>query len=78
MSAPQEEEQLPLGGFRLEMGQRVGRIVDAAAIRLVAAHGKRLMARDGQLQHFDAPIGAGQPTVLLVRRHGGRHEPDGV
>ena len=62
----------------MEVCERFGGIVDAAAIGLVAAHRERGIAGDGQFQHLDALGGGRRVSILFVRRHGGRQEPHGV
>ena len=74
-----QEEQLAAGVLFVKMFERVDRVVDPAAIGLVAAHRKRRISGHGQLQHLDPLLRrASGLAVLLMRRRGGRQEPHRV
>ena len=78
MSAPSSRKNFVDRVLLAERGQRVGRIIHAAAVGFVAADGKRQIAADGQFEHFDAFWRRRQVALLLMRRSGRRQEPDRV
>ena len=75
---PHQEKHLAAGVLFMEVFERVDRVVDPLAIGLVAAHRKGRVAGNGQLQHLDPLCGGRQLLPLLMRRRGGRQEPDRV
>jgi hypothetical protein len=61
-----------------EVAKRIDRIAHSPTIDLQAAHRKALVARNGQLQHFD-PFGRGrQLAITLMGRHGRGKEQDAI
>ena len=72
---PQQEKELARRVLLAKMGQGVGRIIHAAAVRFIAADGKRRMPANGQLQHFDSILCRRQFPLLLMGRNRSRQEP---
>ena len=75
---PQQEKKFARRVLVAKMGQGIGRIIHAAAVRFIAADGKRRMSANRQLQHFDSILRRSQFPLLLMGRNRSRHEPHRV
>ena len=75
---PQQEEKFARRVLVAKMGQGIDRIIHSAAVRFIAADGKRRMSANRQLQHFDSILRRSQFPLLLMGRNRSRHEPHRV